>query len=432
MTALYTVMATGGGIKNLIPVILAGVIGVILLIALIIGVKKGARKVSWTGACWLSACVAFFLTFKKLGGKINGMLAPKLARLVSEATAEFICALLLAVACALGVLLVSGIFAMIFRPKIKWVKKDSDAYTLDEDGVEYDEEYGDYDDYEDYETRKEAVKKGYGTPSVFGRILGGLLCMLNVAMILGASVCLLILIANATALKNGVFSGLFAWKIGKFAVVEKLLGYAQKYALDALFIGILVGYACKGNKKGFMTTLRDLLVKFGGLIAVCAGFYLPFSKFALPTEQGGWYYLNKLVTRCDGAFKGLLGENMPMLAPVFAKIFTGLLLVGAIILVLLLLGWLMKKASEGIEKVAWLKVVDGSISGVTYIVFGAILCVLVWALMYVLGYYNILRLNELLVQETSLSRSLLATCENYIKPILDKVSQIIAKFKLPV
>ncbi len=431
MTALYTVMATGGGIKNLIPIILAGVIGVILLIALIIGVKKGARRVSWTGACWLLACVAFFLILKKFGGKISGMLTPTLKRFTSASTAEFICALLLALACVLCVLLISGIFALIFRPKIKWVEKESDIYTMDEDGVEYDEEYGDYDDYEDYETRKEAVKKGYGTPSVFGRILGGILCMLNVAMILGTALGLLILIANATALKNGVFAGLFAYKIGKVAIVELLLGYAKKYVLDALFIGILVAFACKGNKKGFMETLRELL-KVVGIVGVGIGFYLPFSKFALSPANGGLYYLHKLVGRCERTFAVLFGTNFPSSVPVIvARIFTGILLVGAIIVVVLLLNWLMKKASEGIENVGWLRVVDGSISGVAYIVIGAIVCALIWALTYVLGYYGIVKLNELFVQETSLSQSLLGACETYIKPLLDKFSGFVAKLKLP-
>lgn len=417
MTALYTVMATGG-IKGIIPIALVCVIGVLLLVALCIGVKKGVRRVSWTGLCWLLSGIAFFLIHQKFGQKLVDLLAPKLAGKLSQSTAEFVCALLLALACVLVVLCISGIFAMIFRPKIKWVRKDSDEYTLDEDGVEYEEEFVDYDDYEEYESRKEPVKKGYGTPSVFGRILGGVFCMLNIAMLLGISLCMLLLIANATALKNGVLSGLFAFKIKNFNATLWLLGYAKKYALDMLVIGILVAFACKGNKNGFTATLRNIIVKFGVTVLVFVSFYLPFSKFA---EDGGWYYLNKLVTRCQNAFGNLIkGEYAGYITPVVSKIFAGLLIAVAMTLACLLVSWLLKKASDGIQKVGWLKTIDGSISGILYLVFGAMVCVVIWILLYILGYFGVLYLHELVLEDTLLSQGLLSTCESYIKPLLDR------------
>ena len=414
MTALYTVMATGG-IKGIIPIALVCVIAVLLIIALCIGVKKGVRRVSWTGLCWLLSGIAFFLIYQKVGQKVVDLLVSKLAGKLSVQTAEFVCALLLAFACVLVVLCISGIFAMIFRPKIKWVRKDSDEYTLDEDGVEYEE---DYVDYEEYESRKEPVKKGYGTPSVFGRILGGVFCMLNIAMILGVALCLVLLIANATALKDGVLSGLFAFKIGNFNATRWLLGYSKKYGLDMLFIGILVAYACKGNKNGFVATLRNLIVKFGVTVAVLVGFYLPFSKFA---GQDGLYYLHKLVTRFESAFGNLIkGQYAGIITPIVSKIFAGLLIAVAMTLACLLVGWLLKKASDGIKNVGWLKTIDGSVSCILYLVFGVLVCVCVWALLYILGYFGVFYLQELAVQESLISKGLLTTCESYIKPLLDR------------
>lgn len=417
MTALYTVMATGG-IKGIIPIALVCVIAVLLIIALCIGVKKGVRRVSWTGLCWLSSGIAFFFIYKKLGQKVVDLLSSKFAGKLSEQTAELVCSLLLAFACVLVVLCISGIFAMIFRPKIKWVKKNSDEYTLDEDGVEYEEDFVDYDDYEEYESKKEPVKKGYGTPSVFGRILGGIFCMLNIAMILGVALGVVLLIANATALKDGALSGLFAFKIGKFNATIWLLGYSKKYALDMLFIGVLVAYACKGNKNGFVATLRNIIVKFGVTVAVFVSFYLPFSKFA---GQDGLYYLHKLVTRFDSAFgKMIKGQYAEIITPIVSKIFAGLLLAGLATLACLLVSWLLKKASDGIKKVGWLKTIDGSVSGILYLVFGVLVCACVWALLYILGYFGVFYLQELAVQESLLSKGLLNTCENVIKPFLAK------------
>ena len=94
--------------------------------------------------------------------------------------------------------------------------------------------------------------------------------MLNIALVLSVALCLLLLIANATALKNGAFSSIFAYEVGGFAVTEWLLGYAKKYAWDMLLLGILVAFTFKGNKSGFLATLRVLLVNIGSIAAVAA------------------------------------------------------------------------------------------------------------------------------------------------------------------
>lgn len=422
MTALYTVMAAGGGFKNYVPLIIAGVIGVLLLVAFCIGLVKGVRRVSWTGCVWLLSGVAFFLIESKLGEKVNGLLAPKLAAFSTDGIANFLCSFLLMLACALVFMLVFGVLSLIFRPKIKWVKKDSDRYTMDEDGVDYDEDYEDYDDYEEYESRKEAVKKGYGTPSVAGRIFGGLSCMLNIALVLSMALCLVLLVANATALKDGAFSSIFAYEVGGFAVTKWLLGYAQKYAWDMLLIGILVAFTFKGNKSGFLATLRVLLVNIGSIAAVAFSFYLPFSKFT------NTYFLGKLVGRCESMFGALFGEKLAMAAPIVGKIFAGLLLAAAVILIMLLLNWLLKKAAEGVQKVNALRVIDGSISGILYLVFGVLVCAVVWALLYTLGYYNVLNLHEIFMQNGSVSNGLLEVSKEYVKPILDKIGEVMKGF----
>ena len=242
--------------------------------------------------------------------------------------------------------------------------------------------------------------------------------MLNIAMIVGVALGVVLLIANATALKDGALSGLFAFKIGKFNATLWLLGYSKKYALDMLFIGVLVAYACKGNKNGFVATLRNIIVKFGVTVAVFVSFYLPFSKFA---GQDGLYYLHKLVTRFDSAFgKMIKGQYAEIITPIVSKIFAGLLLAGLATLACLLVSWLLKKASDCIKKVGWLKTIDGSVSGILYLVFGVLVCACVWALLYILGYFGVFYLQELAVQESLLSKGLLNTCENVIKPFLAK------------
>ena len=68
MGTVYSTLAAKQYLEYL-PLIVGIACGVILVIAFLIGMKKGARKVSWSGFVWIFAGVAFFLIDKYLGAK---------------------------------------------------------------------------------------------------------------------------------------------------------------------------------------------------------------------------------------------------------------------------------------------------------------------------------------------------------------------------
>ncbi len=413
MMPLHSILTAAGtaqgGSKS--PIILAIVLIALLLLAFCIGLKKGARRVSWTGTVWLAAGVIFLLLHKYLAAKLNESLSTVFTFLPATVR-PYSGTLVLALGAVIGTLILYGVFTLLFRPKIKWKKKDSDRYTLDADGVEYDEDYYDYDDYEDYEDRKEMIRKGYGTPSFGGRLLGGLLCAVNIGMILAVAVGIALLLLNGTGLKT-YWSGFFS-----NATVQKAIGYADKYALDLLLIGILVAFACKGKKNGFVETLRTLLMNLGMIAVVVAAFYLPFAMTAsgvAPAGAGGTVF--GLVQRCEIAIVSM-GGTVASVAPIVSKIVAGLLLAILFVAAMLLVNWLLKLAVKGISKVGLLRTVDGSIACVIYLVVGAAVCAVIWVLFAVLAYYGIFNIANYFTDAATLSNAFLKACQAYIDPIL--------------
>lgn len=438
MTYLYSVLATEGGgwadvILPYIPIALAVICGVILLVAFCVGCKKGARRVSWTGLFWLIAAVLFCL----LQGVLVEKIAPFMETLASKITAllpmegealtkmenaasAFLPAFTVALGVVLIALIVYGVFALFFRPKIKYVRKNSDVYVMDENGFEYDEDYEDYDDYEEYTSRRAPVRIGCGTPSFFGRVMGGLLCLINAAMITATVVILGLFLLNATTLKDGALAGLFTYKVADVEIVPLIVAFAQKYAMDVFLIGILVAFACKGRKNGFMESLRKLLVNIGSIVAVALCFWLPFSKLAVQNAEGT-NLLASLVGRCGSAMTTVLGEKLGQFGPTVGKILAGILLAVVVILFFVLLNWIMKKLVAVVEKYGFTRSVDGALAGLIYLVFGIIVCVLVWVVWYVLARYGIFNVEELFTSEATLSKGLFDVCDASLSPLLDKM-----------
>jgi hypothetical protein len=390
-----------------VPLGVAIVCGVILLIAFLIGLKKGARRVGWGGLVWVLAGVAFFVTDKFLGDK--NPLFKLLDGKMDDGAVAFVCATSIALVCALLALALQGIFSLIFRPRKVWKKKKDDLYTTDEYGIEYDDDYKDYDDYDDFRKRKVLVKKGYRTPSVFGRILGGLLCMINALVVLAVIVSSALLVVDCTSLKTGAMSVIYENK----AVVWSLK-YVRKYVLDFVIVGILIGLAGVGRKKGFLETLRSLIVFFGGFALVGVCFWLPFSPLSMEGENK---FLFTIVDRCS-AFIEKLGAKA-LLADVISKILAGILLTAIAVIALALINALLKALIRGVESVGFLRVTDGAISVVLYLIIGVAVVIAVGAILYTLYYFDLFRVGGLITGD-GISGGLFKACDTYLQPWLEK------------
>lgn len=404
---------------NYLPTILAAVTGTLLLIAFFVGLKKGVRRVSWAGAVWLASALVFFALQAKLGDKIEGFLSPFVSKFVTAELVSHACSFILAIATVLVALLLNGLLSLIFRPRVAYKNKQSDAHTLDEDGVEYDEDYEDYDDYEDYGSRREPVYSGCQTPSVFGRILGSIMCMINMASILIVIYGVLIFALEATPLgSHQALQPLYEAKLFGVTVMPLASAYASRFAMDTFVMGILVAFACKGNKNGLLETIRVLIVNVGSIVAVILCFYLPFSKYA---GEGGNYFLHTLVDRCRVPVNALLGESAAAFVPVVSKIVSGFLLAVAVVVVVLLLNWLLKKLVDIVENVGFLRVIDGALSGVAYLIIGIVVVLAVWIVWYILARVGVFNVTELFSEGAVLSNGIFKACEVYVEPFLQTV-----------
>lgn len=395
MQALHSVLAAG--LMDSLPTVVGAVCAAVLVIALIVGFVKGWRRVSWSGLVWLAAGAAFIFAEPQFTEAFSSLQAPYGT-------------LLCAIACIVAALLLYGVCSLLFRPRYKWVKKNADRFTMDENGVDYDEEIADYDDYEDYEDRKLLVQKGGRTPSLLGRLFGGVFCVLNTAAVLAAVLSVALLVLGSTSLGATTLAPLFENEI-----VIKINEYVKAYALDLLVMGIIVVTACKGYRAGLFYSIRSVVLGVGMLAAVGVSFWLPFSKF-VTADGGSFVYVT--VTQCGTALARI---GVPAnIAPIAGQVLAGLLFCIVSTLLVQLLGWVLKKLAEAVDSVAFFRTLDGCVSCLLYMVIGVAICVALWAVLYALDYYGILlSVSDLFTEESALSNGLYALCETYVKPVLD-------------
>lgn len=372
----------------------------VIVLALIIGCVKGIRRVSWSGLVWLVAGAAFFLLTKD---------DPK------PTTATYV----IAGVCIVATLVLYGVCSLYFRPHEKWVKREGDRFNSDEYGILYDEEYYDYDDYEEYETRKMLVMKGMGTPSIFGRIFGGLVCALNAAMaVFAVAGTAFLLLSTVEQIKQGALAVIF-----NNVYVTKIGAYVSAYAMDMLAIGIIVFVACMGYEKGLIESFRAVFVKLGAVVAVIGSFYVPFSPFAEKGAVGT--VLGKFIAAAQQI--GLNGK----VASIAGKLIMGVAVCAVAIVIVFLINKGLEKLAETIEDVSFLSIMDGSLSCIIYIVIGVAVCIAVWVVFFMLGYYGIFNPLELFTEDSLLSSGIYDLVAKYVAPILDKINvgKLIDKIK---
>lgn len=424
MMPLYAILTNTEASDPLqsLPLIVGAVAAAVLLIAFFIGFAKGFRKVSWGGFVWVAASTGFFLLEYFLGAE-NPLQPIMVEMFADETLATLLSSFAFALACIIVALLLQGVCSLLFRPRVKCVDKGGDRFTMDENGIEYDDEDKDYDDYEEYRSRKMLVRKGFGKPSILGRIVGGLICVINVAAVLVTVLAIALFVVCATPLKDGLLAPVFTNEY--MPLVQE---YAFKYAFDFLMIGLILKTARHGFEKGFIESLRALIVGVGRVVGIGFAFYLPFSPFVLPVDQGGVEILHSFVYRCmDAATIMGLPETI---APIVGQILAGVLLFVLVLLLFALLNFILKTLAEGIEGVGFFRVIDGTLACLVYTVIGVAICGIIWSAFYVVGAYGIFDVNTLLA-ENSLMKKLLDLCGVYIQPALDNFNAMVAGLIAP-
>ena len=391
MISLHSILAVGDTMKQ-IPRIFAIVAGVLIAIAFTIGFLKGFRKVSWNGLIWATAGSIFLLISRSINP-------------TGSATQKFIVAMAIALLCIGAALALYGVLAYYLRPKVRWIKDDVNGdTTLAEYGLEFEPEYLDYDgEHEMQPYGKRIHRTGFTPPCFAFRLLGGIVCAINVAVVLWAIASVLLLFINATSLAEKNLGLMLQGK-----TVQKFLEFAQLACLEMLAIGLVISIARKGYSNSLVNSLRVILVSLGTWAAVAFCFYLPFSKLA---SEGS--LLGNFTNRCVHAFQ----EDYPQLSGPLGKIIAGASLSCVAILLMVGLNVLLKKCCRFVSSTGPTKLLDKVLSCVLYMIIGAAVCVAIWFVLAAMDYFGLINVRILLSEKTHLSNGLY----NFGKVLLEKL-----------
>lgn len=428
---LYSMLATSGNAEA--GGLLAGLITcyvIALLIAFFVGFKRGIRKVSWLGVTWLTSGLAFCILQSTIGDAFANALPIKVKGLA------FLPSLILACMCMLVCLTIHGIVAMFLRkPKRpRTVDKNADIFVRDDDWIEYDDESEDYDDYDDYKGHKLVQHMAYSKhgnfgfytppmqgetaelyPSTASRIFGGLSCMLTCALILASVVLFSLFILQGTPLKDtALFSA---------PAILKLVSFTKDYALDFVMIGIIVAFLLRASKKVFMDALRSLIVVLGGIALVCLCFYAPFSKWSMHPDNGGTWLVNTIVGMCVNGSRSMAGK----FAPVVGRIFAGVGMSVIVIVLMVVINILFKKAIKSLYEFATVRVVDTVFAVLLYFVVALGLCILFWSVFVIFTEFGLLE-TMFFTEKSTLAKGFFDACQFYVQPMIESVKTAMAEF----
>lgn len=423
--------APEAGQMDMTPLIV-GALGLVLLIAFCIGFAKGVRKVSWGGLVWIGACLLFGFVCREYGeGLINSI---NITMTDAQGVVYDLSALIffvIAVVCVFAVLAVYGIFSLIFRGKLhrKAKKVSSKPAQKDAYGFEYEDEEEDLD-WED-EAYEETVAKETANPSILSRFLGGIFCILNVVTVVAAVLLIAVLLIDSTALKESL-AMLYEIPVGTEGemLMPMLAMIAKRHGIDLLMIGIMIGMAGKGRKKGLMEALRTLFMKVGNIVVVVLCLYLPFSPFAVPVQSEPMPTvqmipaLNALVEYFVQMTVTAMGPELQMISPILGQIVAGVAMAIVASIVMMIVNFVWRKLNFTLRKVGFLRGLDGSASCLVYLLIGAVVCVLVWAGIVALSVFNVLDATALFSENAPISGALYRLCEVIVKPFLEGLMMV--------
>lgn len=348
------------------------VCSVLLVLAFMVGFGKGFRKIGWKGVACLSALGIFVLARYVLNQYNYAIDTREMPYGEDYQAWTAVIVMFETVAIAL---VLYGLCTSLFRPRSKWVTSNP---TYLKDGLEYEDDSGEVLG----ETRSRLIWKNAGTPTIWGRLAGGVLAAVNMAAVLFAliSVAFLVLKVPYIAEMESVAAFMGVESIQFFSP------YVYTYGADYLCVSILFLVANKGYRRGFLYSIFSVLKVLGGLLVLAVSFYLPFSPFVaedgmlavlLPYVEmlGGWVTAIPFVGTMEGA------------VDIVGRVLMGVVLCVALGLAVWLLKVLLRKAVLGMEACGWLKTVDGALGTVLYFALGAVVCIALVAVCYVCTHY---------------------------------------------
>ncbi len=390
-----------------------GALAVIALIAFIVGAKKGFSNLSLRPASWAFGCAVFLVLEKCLHSQcfMNTLFPTD-----DPVLASFIASITWLTIALLARWIVFGLISVSIRCSKKKKLKIAEeiAYREKETGEEIlpDEN----------EVYKPLPINGKIKPGPLNRLFGGIFATVNTLLIIFTALALVFLILSLTPM----YAQLGVVYTGSFADVW---GFMHVYALDVLMIAIVCAIVIKGYNDGFLIVLRRLGVWLLKLAAIVGGFYLPFSPWA--ADGAAFGFLNV------GAQKLAAMIPLPAIIPTFAaeiacKVAFGLVLATLMFLVVVLIGWLLGKLIEVVDKSPVLWRIDGFIGAIMYIAVAALVGGLMVVVLYALEFYGVLAASQLFTESSPLLSGAYKVCDNLLRPLLETVKAFFTPTALPV
>lgn len=407
MQTVYSLLAVPAWLSENGKQIALAVVTVVAVVAFIVGFAKGFTRLGWGALFWAGACALFYALEKNFHDK-NPVLRMKVVSKLDPGVQNFASTLSIALVGVLAALLVYGVFAIIFRPKKRrrayWYANDEEVEDVEEEDLDEDE------------VLDSKMRHGKTRISGINRFFGGLIAAANAAIVLSAIACVLLVAFNVTPLRYGSLKSVY-----ESDFVEKCWQYVRIYTLDFLFIAVIAAFAFCGYRTGILGGCRALLVTVGLVAAAVLAFWLPFSKFVAEKE---WL---AFVGKMSDYFGGLFGEKFSeKTADILGKVISGFVLCVGFCIVVGIVGFLLKLLSEAVKNVAALRVADGILSAVAALALGVVVCALIGAVLYVLEYFGIFESSALFDPASSFTRGLFDAFDEYLRPFLERLSEIVS------
>ena len=380
----------------------------ILLIAFFVGFKRGFRQVGWKGVLCLTSFELFLLLDGAL--KEKGLILKGMSNF--GISGEAMTSLIVACVCCLLFMSVYALCWVTFRPKYKWVTTNP---TYSENEFEYED---DSLEYETGERQRRIIWKNAGTPTVFGRYIGAIVCALNIFSIMLFVACsLLLLLGNTSLMQNET---VFAFLHQGF--ISQLYEYASVNGMDYIFICILLTIAHKGYENGLVASLFNFFTSMGTLLVAGVAFYLPF----LPTVRenatlaGVFGIVDGLVAKIP--LIGSMLESNPSVGQSISNVLVGLVLFAIFSVLLSFLKNVLRKSGKAIRQNKSMRRMDGLLSAILYFILGIVVCILIWGVVYalvtLLGDKNILNMS--FMDDTKFVNAFYGLAEKFLAPLLTK------------
>ncbi len=395
--------------ENTIAWLVISVLGVVALIALVIGAVRGYTRLKPNGLVWVLACGLFLIL------EVSLVKSGTLAKLpiFSKATtnvANFIIAIAVVLVTTFALF---GLFALIaklathsFNKKLKKAEKIKENEERGDDPIEIDAN-------EEYSPLPINGKKA---PRIINRIFGALTAMVNALCVAISILGVVSFVLLSTPLASSeVLVGLYGESF-----LAPVWGFLSKHLLDFFAIAFVLFMLRKGWEVGFLEGVRRIIAFAGYTTAVVGPFVIMF----MPKVTGAGAPLAFL-----GKFAGWLNSLLssfiiPIVSVPMAKIAVAIVLAVLLFFVMLGINWFMKKAVDFIDDVKVLSGVEKSLATTLYFVFAIALIFAFMTVMYVLEHYGVFSYSNYFSSESTIMNGFYGAGDQWVKPLLETITEI--------